>query len=133
MAFEEMNLKDSVRPSGRNCIMISGFDGFEIDRIRLAVRNSGIDEWLYIDQNRSGLQVKTALDTLKNNDSVRYQSNKERLILFNGCSNYEIHKLISEVVSFAMERPLIAVTTPISLEWNFSCLLEELKKEREAL
>lgn len=133
MSFEEMNLKDTLRPGGRNCVMVHGFDGFEVDRIGMAADRAGIDEWIYIDEERIKQGIKSTIDSSTSNEGVGFRASEDQFVLFHGCSNHEIHQFINELLGFAKKRPLIAVTTPVSLTWSFTKLVQELKKEREAL
>ncbi|ODN29934.1 DUF3783 domain-containing protein [Fervidobacterium thailandense] len=59
-------------------------------------------------------------------------SENERIVILHNFENFEIIKLMKILKENFPERDLIfASTTPTSLEWKVSDLIEELRKEHE--
>ncbi len=57
----------------------------------------------------------------------------ERAIIIAGITENEFHQTLSAYRQSGLPRPLWATLTPFSESWRLSALLEELKKEREAM
>lgn len=57
----------------------------------------------------------------------------DRAIVLSGITENELQRTLSAYRSAALPRPLWATLTPYSETWCLSDLLEELKKEREAV
>lgn len=128
-----MDLSNRKRPGGRNVVMLYGFDGIEIQKLAGSVISSGIDEWLYIDETRSLGKISEILKHFKDNQQVEYKGQKNKVILFNGVSQYELQEFVNHVIADLKERPLIAMVTKVSKEWTFESLISELKSERKEL
>ena len=57
----------------------------------------------------------------------------DRAIILSGITEEELHRTLSAYRGTELPRPLWATLTPYSETWCLSDLLEELKKEREAV
>jgi hypothetical protein len=132
MSFQKMDLNDRVRPKGRNVVLLHGYSGFDIQKINSMVETSGIDEWLYIDEKRESMIINDILINEKDND-VHYTPHKDKVILFNGTSQYELQQLLNRILTLSKERPYIAMATQTSVGWTFAGLIKELKQERKEL
>jgi len=130
MSFQRIDLNDRKRPGGRNVVILYGFSAIETDLLKGAAKESGIDEWLYLDKTRKDMVIKDILDRIDNNEQVTYKKEKDQVILFNGTSQYELQQFISRQKGFLKEQPLIAMVTKNSIEWKFNMLIGELKEER---
>lgn len=133
MSFKKMDLSNRKRPGGRNVVMLYGFAGLNIEKLAGTVLTSGIDEWLYIDETRSHGEIAEILTHFTDNQQVEYKSQVDKVIVFNGVSQYELQQFLDKALSYLEEKPLIAMVTPISKNWTFKALISELKEERKSL
>jgi len=133
MSFQKMDLNNRVRPGGRNLVMVYGFSEFDMAKITATHLASGIDEWLYIDDKRSEMVINDLIEKVKDNHEIVFSPHKDKVVLFNGTSQYELQQFVNQIVNISKDRPLIAMVTPNSKEWMFKSLIKELKEERKAM
>lgn len=133
MAFKEMNTSDSKRPGGRAVVFIYGYDGFALDQVTALINRSTIDEWIYIDEKRVVERIETLIEEVHDNEGVEWKREKEKVVLFSGTSEKEVHEVVPALLKLNENKPLIAMTTPISVKWTFAQLVNELTQEREAI
>lgn len=129
MSFQKMDF-NRTRPGGRNAVLLYGFSALEVEILTKAYLESGIDEWLYLDENRAGQKIKVLLTDVTDNQGIVFTKQKDQVILFNGTSQYELQQFVSKARALLKGRPLIAMVTPTSKNWVFNDLVKELKQER---
>lgn len=130
MGFEKLDLSNRKRPGGRNMVLLYGFSPFEMELLTGAVLKSGIDEWIYVDQNREGRIINSLILEETDNQNVSFKKEKDSVILFNGTSQFELQEFVNQVRALVKTRPLIAMVTETSKKWKFKDLISELKAER---
>jgi hypothetical protein len=64
-------------------------------------------------------------------DTYDKQLPEEKVVLFNNFTDGELDKAIKSIRSNKSFKPILAVVTPTSLDWEFHYLLEHLIEERE--
>ncbi len=133
MAFQAMNTNNSKRPGGRAVVFIYGYDGFALDQVTAIINRSTIDEWIYIDQKRSKARIEKLIEDVRDNQDVEWKRENEKVILFAGTSEKEVHDVVPDLLKLKDNKPLIAMTTPVSVKWTFEQLVNELTQEREAI
>lgn len=129
MSFQKMDF-NRTRPGGRNAVLLYGFSALEVEILTKAYLESGIDEWLYLDESRAGQKIKVLLANVTDNQGIVFTKQKDQVILFNGTSQYELQQFVSKARALLKGRPLIAMVTPTSKNWVFNDLVKELKQER---
>lgn len=133
MSFQKMDLENRVRPGGRNLVMVYGFSGFDMAKIEATHVASGIDEWLYIDDQRSEMIISDLINDVKGNENIKFSPHKDKVVLFNGTSQFELQQFLNQVMNLSKDRPLIAMVTQTSAGWTFKSLIKELKEERKEM
>lgn len=133
MGFQAMNTEDSKRPGGRAVVFIYGYDGFALDQVTALINQSTIDEWIYIDEQRAQEHIESLIASVHNNEGVVWKREDEKVILFSGISEKEVHEVVPALMGLQDNKPLIAMTTPVSVKWTFKQLVNELTQEREAI
>ena len=133
MSFQKMDLNNRKRPGGRNVLMLYGFSTFDMEKIKAASIAAGIDECLYIDDQRSDMLIKDLLNNVKDNQDIKSKPHKDKVVLFNGTSQYELQQFLNQLRNISKDSPLIAMVTANSKEWAFKALIKELKEERKAM
>lgn len=133
MSFQKMDLSNRKRPGGRNLVMVYGYSGFDMEKIAATHLNSGVDEWLYIDDTRSEMVINDLIKNVKDNQDIKFSPHKDKVILFNGTSQFELQQFLNQAMTITKDRPLVAMVTPTSKDWTFSALIKELKLERREM
>lgn len=106
------------------CILVYGLSDDEVsklERIKFKVLN--------ITNNMANMKLKDILKQVDNRENYIELPN-EKVILFNGYGNSEMRTTIKSVRN-AINGGILAVVTPISINWTFKYLLEHLVEERE--
>jgi hypothetical protein len=128
-----MDLEDRKRPEGRNAILVYGYSKEGVQSLRTIMAEAGIDELIYIEQADCNQRIKEII-TDKEADAVSsYHEHDDKVIIFNSTSQYEVNAFITKLFKDVDVRPIVAMVTPTSKKWQFSELVEELKREKEAL
>ena len=130
MSFQKLDFSNRVRPGGRNVVLLYGFSALEIEILAKVYLESGIDEWVYLDNQRSDQVISDILLTITDNQGIEFVKQKDQVILFNGTSQYELQQFVTKAGLVVKNRPLIAMVTSTSKKWKFKDLVTELKQER---
>ena len=133
MAFTRMDTEDRVRPEGRNAILVYGYNEEEINALKDLMKEANIDELIYIDESIYDEKIKNILIRQEKNKTTSFFSHEDKVIVFNSTSQYQINTFITKLFKEVEVRPIVAMVTPTSAKWKFSALVEELKREKEAL
>jgi hypothetical protein len=111
-------------------MLIYGFDKDEIALIDDLINKNSLPNYRIIQSSMISMKVKDILNGIK----IEMFADKpisERVILFNNLSDEELNISIKEISSVLNPRPILAVITPTSIEWDVSYLIEHLLEERE--
>lgn len=106
------------------CILVYGLSDDEInklEKINFKVLN--------ITNDMANMKLKDILKKVDNRDE-NIELPDEKVILFNGYGNNEMRTTIKSVRN-VINGGMLAVVTPISINWTFKYLLEHLVEERE--
>lgn len=109
----------SLRPK----ILFYGFS--TTDLMKLNIKYDIVN----IDKQMESMTVKDILEVNKSKNVDKDE--KEKIILFNDLKDKELNKIIPIIRESLGKEPILAVVTPISINWVFSDLKKELLKERE--
>ena len=111
-------------------MLIYGFDKDEMALIDNLISKNSLPNYVVIQNSMMSMKVKDILKGIK----IEIFSDKpidERVILFNNLSDEELNISIKEISSVFNPRPVLAVITPTSIEWDVAYLIEHLVEERE--
>ncbi|MBE6065577.1 DUF3783 domain-containing protein [Clostridium cochlearium] len=109
----------SLRPK----ILFYGFS--TTDLMKLNIKYDIVN----IDKQMESMTVKDILEVNKSKNVDKDE--KEKIILFNDLKDKELNNIIPIIRENLGKEPILAVVTPISINWVFSDLKKELLKERE--
>lgn len=133
MSFSRMDLEDRKRPKGRNAILVYGYSEEGVQTLKTIMVEAGIDELIYIEQADCNQQIKEIISDKETEAVSSYHEHDDKVIVFNSTSQYEVNIFITKLFKEVDVRPIVAMVTPTSEKWQFSDLVEELKREKEAL
>ena len=111
-------------------MLIYGFDKNDIALIDELIIKNSVPNYVVIENSMISMKIKDILKGLKI-DVFTEKSFSERVILFNNLSDKELNISIKEVSGVLNPRPILAVITPTSIEWDAAYLIEHLVEERE--
>lgn len=106
------------------CVLVYGLSEEEIKKLKKI--NFKV---IKIEKNMSSMKIK---DILNKKEVIDEESSlpKEKVILFNGYGQNELRTTIKSVRNIITEG-ILAVVTPISINWTFERLISHLILERE--
>lgn len=133
MGFQRLDLRDRKRPGGRNVVLLYGFAKEVCSQLTKKVNEAGIDEWIVVDRSMANEVIADILENEESGNDDSCQNETEKVVLFNGISQYELHTFMELMYRIVQERPLVAVVTPVSVKWKFRDLISELIQERKEL
>lgn len=132
MAFEKLDLSNRQRSGGRNVVFLYGYSESSRTEFDVLLKESGIDEYIIVNDERSKMRVKALINSVTDNE-VESEEKEVQVVLFNGISQYELQQFITGLRSKIQGAPYIAMVTKTSKEWYFKDLIAELIDERNSL
>ena len=111
-------------------MLIYGFNEDEIALIDDLASKSGLPKYKVIHDSMISMKVKDIIKGIKI-EIFTDKSIRERVVLFNNLSDDELNISIKEISKVFNPRPILAVITPTSIEWDVAYLINHLVEERE--
>lgn len=136
MSFQKIDKTNTERKMGRNCIMVYGYEGSELELLEECRKRAGIDEMLLVHESEIKMPIEKILEKEAYgglNQTHDVPPSLVNTIVFSGHSHLELDQFIDATKTIAIKRPIFAGTTPHNLAWSFADLVEELVKEREEI
>lgn len=110
-------------------LLIYGFDYNEQLKLSELLKENNLPLYRVIDESVVNLTLEDILRK-KATDMCSSDLQKEKVILFNQCSDDDIKTTMRVVRASYSEKPIFAVVTHTSINWRFNYLLEHLIEER---
>ncbi len=132
MAFTKVGETNKTRPSGRNCLMVFGYEDAALATIESIRKEIGIDEIIPLKTGRLGNTLAEILE----NEPLEKPYEKEipgPIGVFSAVSDYELNTFLNRFRESGLKKALFAVVTPTSRNWRFGDLASELARERKAM
>lgn len=119
---------------GSRAILICGFTPFEQETVMNALDSIELADVPVIVATVADAETRLG-EMLSKPDQTGLgaDSDTARAIVMSGITANELDNIISVYRSTGLPRPLWATLTPVSENWTLATLLEELKKERNAM
>lgn len=110
-------------------LLIHGFDYDEQLKLNEVLKENNLPLYKVIDETIVNLTIEEILIN-KEVGIVSTSVQKEKVVLFNQCSDEEIKTAMRAIKACYSQKPIFAVVTPTSINWKFDYLLEHLMEER---
>jgi putative cell wall-binding protein len=110
-------------------LLIHGFDYDEQLKLNEVLKENNLPLYKVIDETIVNLTIEEILIN-KEAGIVSTPVQKEKVVLFNQCSDEEIKTTMRAIKACYSQKPIFAVVTPTSINWKFDYLLEHLMEER---
>lgn len=116
----------------KKLILVFGFETNEVNIMRGSFNQNSLPICKVIESNMGEITIGDIIKGVKNEQPEPNTEAKDAAILFYNLTDAEINKAINLIRSkFNKKKPLLAVVTPTSIEWNFNALIKELQEERK--
>lgn len=129
MSFQKIDHDDTLRPEGRPCILVYGYDPLALETIRKYAK--GYEGLAVIEVKENHLQntLKQIIDET-GNLSNKMVDKKAPAIVINALSSAELNHFVHNFRSLGLQSPLFAMVTETSINWKFIDLIDDLLEER---
>lgn len=111
-------------------MLIFGFESSELDELNVLKVKENLPDIKLITNEMTSMKIKDIIAGFKF-EIYGVNLPKEKVILFNNLSDEELDRTLKILRQNLQVRPIFAVTTQTSVEWEFKYLLEHLMEERE--
>lgn len=111
-------------------MLVYGYEEDEREFLDTMINELKLPPYKLIKQNMASMKLRDIISGPLL-DTYDKQIPNEKVILFNNFSDYELDMAIRTIRSNKNIKPILAVITPTSIDWEFHYLLEHLIEERE--
>lgn len=111
-------------------LLLYGFSEDELSFFYNLVKELKISEYRVIEKNMANMKLKDIINGLKI-ETYNKELPEERIVLFNNFTDAELNDAIKSIRANASIKPILAVVTPTSINWEFHYLVGHLMEERE--
>jgi len=119
---------------GPRKILLCGYSADEINHFQNILKEAQLSDIALIVANTESLAYELK-DLFSQADKSRFSKDSvmQRATILAGITEKELHDILNTYRSSSLPRQFWATLTPVSENWTLQELLEELKKENEAI
>lgn len=110
--------------------LIFGFDEEEKMFLHKTFNELDVPKYKVIEKNMANMKLKDIIDGLMLDTYDKVLPN-EKIILFNNFTDEELDKTVRAIRENKAIKPILAVVTSTSINWEFHYLIGHLLEERE--
>lgn len=130
MDFKNINTLPTYNDD-RVCVLLYNFNAKDLGMLKNICNLIGLKDQIILMPKNATTLVK---DILNNNiDESCEDGLKHNAVIFNNVDHVKIHSFMETLKKFRIQRPLIAVVTETSIDWELNTVIQNLIEEREAL
>jgi hypothetical protein len=107
-----------------------GFEDEEKTFLDNMIKELQLPPYKVVEKNMASMTIRNIIDGPVL-DTYNKQLPEEKVIMFNNFTDHELDMAIKTIRSNKNIKPILAVVTPTSINWEFHYLLEHLMEERE--
>jgi hypothetical protein len=111
-------------------MLLYGFSDDERAFYDKMIKELDLPSYKIISPSMANMKIRDILDGLKI-DTYNRDLPDEKVVLFNNFSDYELDMAIRTIRSNKQVRPILAIVTQTSIDWEFHKLIDHLIEERE--
>lgn len=130
MDFKNINTLPTYNDD-RVCVLLYNFNAKDLGMLKNICNLIGLKDQIILMPKNATTLVK---DILNNNiDESCEDGLKHNAVIFNNVDHVKINSFMEALKKFRVQRPLIAVVTETSIDWELNTVIQNLIEEREAL
>lgn len=130
MDFKNINTLPTYNDN-RICVLLYNFNAKDLNMLKNICNLIGLKDQIILSPKNATTLVK---DVLNNNiDESCEDGLKHKAVIFNNVDHVKIHSFMEALKKFRIQRPLTAVVTETSIDWELNTVIQNLIEEREAL
>lgn len=131
MSFENMKDREEKILHEKVCVLLYNFAPNEIKQLQNVAKVAGISDTIVLKPENGNQTIRAILDG--EDFTPCLDTPKEKAVLFNGIVGTRVNTFIELLKKFRFRRPLIALVTEQSIEWQLKVVIENLIEERSTL
>lgn len=116
--------------SNNKLMLVYGFNEDERSFLDKTVGELKLPPYRIIEDTMANMTLRDIINGLKI-ETYDKKLPEEKVVIFNNFSDDEVNIAVRAIRSNKDIRPILAVVTPTSINWEFHALLEHLVEERE--
>lgn len=129
MSFQKIDHDDAIRPGGRACILVFGYNPLELGTIKTYAANYNDLEVIEVKANMVHNTLKQLIDET-DNISPKETVHQNPAVIINALSSAELNHFVHNFRALGLKSPLFAMVTETSINWKFTDLIDDLLEER---
>ncbi|WP_250675430.1 DUF3783 domain-containing protein [Paraclostridium ghonii] len=130
MDFKNINTLSTYNDD-RVCVLLYNFNAKDLNMLKNICNLIGLKDQIILSPKNATTLVK---DILNNNiDESCENGLKHRAVIFNNIDHMKIHSFMDALKKFRIQKPLIAVVTKTSIDWELNTVIQNLIEEKESL
>ena len=125
------NLKDIETTESRSCAIVFNFNNKDLMKVKNVFRLVDIKDIIVLSNSNLDTTVKDILDNklLENSE----EKTNSRAIIFNNIESRKASAVSDNLKRLKVQKPLLAVVTETSINWELKTLLQHLQQEAISL
>ena len=131
MTFKKITDNEQLNIHDRSCVILVNFNNKELTKVKTVSSFVGIKDSIVVNSKNGNTKIKDILDGNISEDGEDVWS--EKAIIFNNIPNNRVTGFLDSLKKMKIKRPLSAVVTEVSIDWDLNTLVYNLKEERKAL
>ncbi|MCM8709638.1 DUF3783 domain-containing protein [Clostridium sp. SYSU_GA19001] len=116
--------------SNNKQMLVYGFNEDERFFLDKTIEEFKLPAYKIIEKSMANMTIRDILNGLKL-DTYDKELPDEKVVIFNNFSDEELDKTVKAIRAYKNIKPILAIVTPNSINWEFESLLEHLIEERE--
>ena len=125
------NLKDIETTESRSCAIVFNFNNKDLMTVKNVFRLIGIRDVIILKNDNLNTTIKDILENNLLEDSE--EKINSRAIIFNNIESRKINSVSDNLKRLKVQKPLLAVVTETSINWELKTLLQHLQQEAISL
>ena len=131
MTFKKITDSEQENIHDRSCVILVNFNNKELTAIKTVSGFVGIKDRIVVNSKNGNTKIKDILDGNISDDNDEAWS--EKAVIFNNIPNNRVIAFLDSLKKMKIKRPLTAMVTEVSIDWELNTLVYNLKEERKAL
>lgn len=131
MSFKKINENDQNNIHDRSCIILVNFNNKEMATIKTVSSFAGIKDKIVLTSKNANTTIRNILEGNILDDNENTWS--EKAIIFNNIATNKVSGFLDGLKKMKIKRPLTAMVTETSINWQLYNLIDNLKKERNEI
>lgn len=111
-------------------MLVFGLSEEDTNFLNKMIEGLDLPHYRVIEKNMANMKIRDIIQGLKV-DTYDKELPDEKIIMFNNFADYELDKAVRTIRANKDMKPILAIVTPTSIDWEFHYLVEHLMQERE--